>query len=238
MSYTSVKAFIDQFREEFDYKKVAKTRLKDSGERATKQAIDDEIEILKEEYQKASQRGTDIHKKHQNKIIKSKECVVGVYENNGKKSKSIITDEENVLKNNTTYIEKKVIYDKYKLIGYSDQVDVIKNFINVEEVKTFKKLYRTSSIKLKSGLTLAPKYFFSPIDKLQDCNYYQTALQSSIYMYILWIHNKHLKPGKIHLRHIKTNDKDDIIEEELIELPYLLDEVKKILKYRLKNGFC
>jgi hypothetical protein len=50
------------------------------------------------------------------------------------------------------------------------------------------------------------------------------------------LQDEKLKPGKITLRYIKTNDNDKILEEEIIELPYLLDEVKKLLRYKLKNG--
>jgi uncharacterized spore protein YtfJ len=50
------------------------------------------------------------------------------------------------------------------------------------------------------------------------------------------MYNKKLKPGTLHIRHIKTNDKGDILEELLIEVPYLLEEVKKMLKHRIKNG--
>ena len=44
-----------------------------------------------------------------------------------------------------------------------------------------------------------------------------------------------MKPGKLYIRHIKTNTKDKIIDQPLIEVPYLRDEVKAMLKYRLEN---
>lgn len=234
MSYKGIKNFISEFKEPFDYKKRAKERIKDNGDRATKQAIEEEIIILKKEFENAQNRGSNLHEIIQKKKTKTKNYIVEGWEN---REKSDIPDPStNILKNNTSYIEKKIISEKYRLIGYADEVEVKKNFINIEDCKTSKRIYRTSSIKLKNGFVLPPKYFYPPIDKLQDCNYYEAALQMSLYMYLLWVYNKKLKPGKLHIRHIKTNNKDEILEEELIEVPYLLDEVKKILKHRLKNG--
>jgi hypothetical protein len=235
MSYKGIKEFISEFKEPFDYKKKAKDRLRDNGERATKQAIEEEIVILKKEYDDAAKRGTALHKKIQDKKTKTKECVVEGWEDSSKVSLDPDLS-TNILKNNTTYIEKKIISDKYKLVGYADEVNVVKNFINIEDTKTQKRIYRSSAIRLKNGFLLPPTYFYPPIDKLQACNYNDAALQMSLYLYLLWVHNKKLKPGKLHIRHIITNDKDDILSEELVEVPYLIDEVKKILKHRLKNG--
>ena len=235
MVYKGIKEFITEFKEPYDIKKRARQKIKDSGERATKQMIDEEIIILQKEYKEATERGERLHKKIQDKKTKIKDCVVEGWEKTSKEFKSPDLS-TNTLKNNKTYIEKKIISEKYKLVGYADEVDVRKNFINIEDTKTTKRLYRTSAIRLKNGFVLPPTYFYTPIDKLQDCNLNQAALQMSLYMYLLWIHNKKLKPGKLHIRHIKTNDRDDILEEELIEVPYLLEEVKKLLKHRIKNG--
>lgn len=234
MSYTGIKDFISEFKEPFDLKKKAKQRIKDNGDRATKQAIEEEMLVLKKEYDEATKRGEALHKKVQDKKTKTKNCIVEGWVKFDKSSEP--NPSANILKNNTSYIEKKILSDKYKLVGYADEVSINKNVINIEDIKTTKKIYRNSSIRLKNGFVLPPTYFYPPIDKLQACNFNEAALQMSLYMYILWIHNKKLKPGKLHIRHIKTNDKDDILEEELIEVPYLLEEVKKLLKYRIKNG--
>lgn len=235
MSYKGIKNFISEFKEPYDLKRKAKERIKENGDRATKQAIEDEIILLKKEYDDKTKRGENLHKKIQKNKVKIKNCIVEGWEDNSNKEFPP-NPTINKLLNNNTYIEKKIISEKYKLVGYADEVEVKKNFINIEDIKTQKRIYRTSSIRLKNGFVLPPTYFYSPIDKLQDCNYYEAALQMSLYLYILWTYNKKLKPGKLHIRHIKTNDKDDILKEELIEVPYLLDEVKKILKHRLKNG--
>lgn len=235
MSYIGIKQFISEFKEPYDYKKRAREKLREQGIRATKQLVDEEAQILEKQYKEASERGIKLHKKIQNKKTKIKDYIVEGWEKSQKESDTP-NSFTNILKNNTSYIEKKIISDKYKLIGYADEVEVKKNFINIEDTKTTKKIYKTSSIKLKNGFVLPPTYYYSPIDKLQTCNFNDAALQISLYMYLLWVYNKKLKPGKLHIRHIKTNDRDDILEEELIEVPYLLEEVKKLLKYRIKNG--
>ena len=235
MSYKGVKNFIADFKEPINFKRKAKERLKEEGETATKKAVEEMEIILKKEYEEAGNRGKELHSKIQDKKTKTKSYIIEGWEDSSKEGISLDSS-INILKNNTSYIEKKIVSEKYKLIGYSDEVNVIKNFINIEDIKTTKKIYRSSAIRLKNGFVLPPKYYYSPIDNIQDCNFYQAALQMSLYMYILWTYNKKLKPGKLQIRHIKTNDKDEILEEELIEVPYLLEEVKKMLKHRIKNG--
>jgi hypothetical protein len=235
MSYKGVKNFIADFKEPINFKRKAKERLKEEGETATKKAVEEMEIILKKEYEEAGNRGKELHSKIQDKKTKTKNYIIEGWEDSSKENLSPDSS-INILKNNTSYIEKKIVSDKYKLIGYSDEVNVIKNFINIEDIKTTKKIYRSSAIRLKNGFVLPPKYYYSPIDNIQDCNFYQAALQMSLYMYILWTYNKKLKPGKLQIRHIKTNDRNEILEEELIEVPYLLEEVKKMLKHRIKNG--
>jgi len=233
MSYKGVKAFLSEFKEPFNFKKKAKERLKEENERASKQAIEEMEIILKKEYDEATKRGEKLHKKIEDKKTKIKKYIVEGWEDT--KGKGDPNPSTNILKNNTSYLEKRIVSVKYELVGYADEVEVKNNTINIEDSKTTKRIYRNSSIRLKNGFVLPPRYYYSPIEHIQDCNFYQAALQMSIYMYLLWVYNKKLKPGKLHIRHIKTNDQDDILDEELIEVPYLLEEVKKLLKHRLKN---
>lgn len=233
-----IKDFILEFKEPFDPKtksvKLAKERIKDRGEKAIQQAVEEEVAIIKTEWKEAQNRGLKLHKQIQDKRTKIKTCVIEGH--SGKKSNNIPDPSSNKLKNNTTYIEKSIVSDKYKLLGYADEVNVVNNYINIEDIKTTKVIYNTSAIKLKNGFTVAPTYFFSPINKLQDCNKNEAALQLSIYMYLLWLSNKNLKPGKLHIRHIKTNSQDKIVEEILIPVPYLREEVKAMLKNRIQNA--
>lgn len=239
-TYTGIKDFISEFKEPFDKNiisiKKAKERLKERGERATEEAVREEAKIIREEWEESTKKGIRIHKQVQDKKTKIKKCVVEGWEANSKKKDALPTPTTNILKNNTNYIEKRIVSEKYKLIGYSDDVDVVRNFINIEDSKTGKNIYKTSAIRLKTGFTLPPTYFFPPISHLQDCNFNEIALQLSMYLYLLWIHNKKLKPGKLFIRHIVTNSNEKIISEKLIPVPYLREEVKALLKHRLQNA--
>lgn len=238
MLYKGIKNFISEFKEPFDAKtkaiKLAKERLKEKGEKATQQAVEEEVAIIRAEWKEAENRGIKLHKQIQDKRTKIKTCVIEGH--SGKKSNDIPDPSSNKLKNNTTYIEKSIVSDKYKLIGYADEVNVVNNYINIEDTKTTKVIYNTSAIKLKNGFTVPPTYFFAPINKLQDCNKNETALQVSLYMYLLWLSNKNLKPGKLTIRHVKTNSQDKIIEEVIIPIPYLREEVKAMLKNRMQDA--
>lgn len=237
--YLGIKKFIAEFKEPFDKNvvsmKKAKERLKERGEKATELAVREEAQIIREEWETATKKGEKIHKQLQDKKTKIKTCVVEGWGSSSKKGE-IPNSSANLLKNNTSYIEKRVVSEKYELVGYSDDVEVKNNFIHIEDTKTGKAIYKTSAIKLKNGFTVPPTYFYPPLQNLQDCNFNEIALQMSLYMYILWTHNKKLKPGKMYIRHIKTNSQDKIIDQIMIKVPYLRDEVKAMLKYRLQNA--
>lgn len=236
--YIGIKDFIKEFKEPFDANasalKKAKERLRERGERATEAAVREEAKIIREEWEELNKKGIKIHKQVQDKKAKIKNCIVEGWAKADKKGTP--SSSSNKLENNTNYIEKRVVSEKYGLVGYADDVEVKNNFINIEDTKTVKAIYKTSAIKLKNGMTLPPTYFYAPINKLQDCNFNEAALQMSLYMYILWTHNKKLKPGKMYIRHIKTNSQDKILEEKLHKVPYLRDEVKAMLKHRLQNA--
>lgn len=238
--YKGVKDFIAEFKEPFDKNaisiKQAKERLRERGDKATAEAVKQEAEIIRKEWKTLSDNSLKIHKQIQDRKTKIKNCIVEGYEQVVKKGSDVSNPSTNIIKNNHNYIEKKVIYDKYKLIGYIDDVEVVKNFINIEDTKNVKAIYKTSAIKLKTGFTLPPTYFYPPISHLQDCNFNEAALQMSLYMYILLVHNKNLKPGKMYIRHVLTNSQNKITEEKLIKVPYLREEVKAMLKKRLQDA--
>lgn len=236
--YKGIKDFISEFKEPFDKNakslKEAKSRLKEKGDKATLEAVKEEQQVVLAEWKKAQERGIKLHKQIQDKKSKIVKCVIEGWEKPSKK-KGTPNSDDNKLKNNTTYLEKRVVSEKYKLVGYSDEVKVKNNFINIEDGKTCQTIYRSSGIKTRTGYLVPPTYYYPPINKLQTCNFNDAALQMSLYMYILWTHNKKLKPGKLFIRHIKTNSSDKITEEILIEVPYLRDEVKAMLKTRLQD---
>lgn len=241
--YLGVKEFISQYKEPFDREakatKKAKANLKDRGEKATGEALIEEIDLVLAEWDEKTQLGENAHVTiHEREIKKIPNAIYKQYvkheESDGEMDAQL---ESNLIRGNT-YFEKKIVSNHHHLIGRADKVEVTKDgFINIEDYKTFDTLYRTGSFTLENGFKVQSKYFFPPINHIEDCNYNQACLQLSIYMYILWTYNKRLKPGKLFIRHVKLTDDGNIIHEELLEVPFLRDEVKALLKNKkLING--
>ena len=241
--YLGVKKFISKYKEPFDREakatKKAKANIKDKGEKATKELIIEEIELVLAKWDDKTQKGTDAHTTiHARELEKNPNAIYTEYvkheETDGEMDAQL---ESNIIRGNT-YFEKKIVSNHHHLIGYADKVEVTKDgYINIEDYKTFDVLYRTGSFTVDNGFKVASKYFFSPINHIEDCNYNETCLQLSLYMYLLWTYNKRLKPGKLILRHVKLTDDGTIIHEEPIEVPYLREEVKALLKNKkIING--
>lgn len=236
--YTGIKKFISQYKKPFDRigkaTKKAKGILKDRGDKLTKALIEEEVNLILEEWNIKTQKGIDAHTLINNKEMKKNPDII--YEGyvkyeEAEENDKLIDTSINKLSSSSIYIEKKIVSNHHMLIGYADKVEVTKdNFINIEDYKSWDKLYRSSSYVVENGFKIAPSFFFSPINHLQDTNYSEACLQLSLYMYILWTYNKKLKPGSLKIRHIKLNEEGLIIDEEYIEVPYLREEVKAMLK--------
>lgn len=236
--YIGVKDLIDEFKEPFDRlgkaTKKAKKILSDKGEKATKENIEFERDMLLAEWDKKRKRGEDFQKKLCEKQIKEANTLID--KRVSKSSlKELLPKESSELKNNTNYLEKLLFSNKYKILGYADRIEVKRNTINIIDNKVVDTIYRTSSFTTDNGFKMKALKMFEPLSHLDDCNYNDFVLQLSLYMYLAWENNKHLKIGKLYIRHFKMNDRDKIVKDELIEVPYMKEEVKKILKYRKLN---
>ena len=237
--YIGVKDFIDEFKDEFDSDakatRKAKANLKASGDKATKEAVEEaKIEVLNEWNEKRL-TGERIHKQLQDKDALNLDTISEKYVKY--QGVDLIDSSCNILKNNTTYLEKKIVSNHHLLIGYSDKVVVKNNFINIEDYKVIDKVYMSSSFFTDTGFKIPATYMYPPIDNLQDCNFNHIALQLSFYMYILWTYNKKLKPGSLIINHvILNNKKEKILRIDKIKVPYLRDEIKNMLKYKKLNA--
>lgn len=241
--YIGVKEFINGYHEPFDRiakaTNKAKKDLKDRGERATKEMLNKEIELVIAEWDEKIEKGYKAHEfVYKKEIEKNPNIIVGKY----KKAESLGSEllnalEINKLELDKTYLEKQIVSNHNGLIGYIDKLEVTKNgFINITDIKSWEHIYRSSSFVV-NGFRVPPKFFFSPIDNLQDCNYNEVCLQLSIYMYIVWTYNKKLKPGKLCINHLILNEDGKVIDEKIIEVPYLRREVKALLNNKKKmNG--
>lgn len=139
---------------------------------------------------------------------------------------------------NTVFPELIIHDEEYGISGQTDKAITTDTHIHIMDYKTDK------DIKFKgySSQWKRPEKFLPPLQHLDYCNGNEYSLKMSMYMYLIWRKNKHLKPGKIIIEHIHLKrDEDDIpilidgfpliLKEELIELPYRKTEVIDMLKH-------
>jgi len=236
--YIGVRALIEELKEPFDRigkaTKKARKVISDRGDKVNKELLEEETNLILAEWDRKRNRGIDVQKQICEKEIKKDPTII-LEEYSKHDGTTELNKSECLLKNKQTYLEKKLFSNKYKVIGYADKIVVSRNTINIYDNKIIDKIYRTSSFKTDNGFKIPPTKMSAPLDHLEDCNYNEYVLQLSLYMYLAWENNKSLKIGKLYIRHIIMNDKDKITSDELIEVPYMKEEVKKILKYRLLN---
>lgn len=238
--YIGVKRFIQAYKKPFDRiekaTKKAKSILKDRGEKITKKDVDKEVSIIIAQWDAKAEMGRKAHLYINNRELKAKKNVtISEYQRYDGDYDGELDTSTNTLQRGQIYLEKKIVSNHHKLIGYADRVEVDKKgYINIEDYKSWDVIYRNSSFVTETGFRVSPTFFYEPISHLQDTNLTEATLQASIYMYILWTYNKKLKPGKIFIRHVKLNDAGDIINEDMVEVAYLRDEVRAMLKNKKK----
>lgn len=237
--YTSVGDLINEFKEEFDTvaiaTKKAKKLLKERGEKADKLAVDNEANLIMEEWEEERQRGIVSHNELNKKELEVNPNAILEGRSGDFRTTEEICKSYFKLKNNKTYLEKLLASNKYKVIGYVDKISVSRGTINITDNKFVKKIYYGSSYKLPNGMTIKGGTMNPPLAHLDACNYNEFCLQLSLYMYLAWENNKDLRVGKLFIRHIILNENSKNISDELIEVPYLKKEVISMLKYKLLN---
>jgi len=241
MNYIGVKELIAELKPEFDRigkaTKKAKAILKERGEKADKENVDVEVRLILAEWDEKKDLGIKIQEELCQKELKNnKNAIYEGYSIKAFDSSNTYTKEDSKLENGKTYLEKKLISNKYGIIGYVDHLNVNRGTINITDNKVYDKLYRTSSFKTDTGFQIVGEKMYEPLEHLDSCNYNDAVLQLSLYMYLAWENNKNLKIGSLYIRHIKINDNGKKTKDELIKVPYMKSEVIKILKYRKLNN--
>ncbi|MGL4567966.1 MAG: hypothetical protein ACRCU6_05495 [Fusobacteriaceae bacterium] len=227
MLYIGVREFLDSFKEPFDENKKAKSIARSQGVKA---------ESILKEWEELRLLGLEIDKKIQAIDLKTAKNPIlsdinfdnskgGLYE-----SSELVT----LLSNETTYLQKPLHSTKQGLVGIPDKLTVFNNTIDIIETKAFKELRMESESMIVKGRKKKPK-FLPPLSHIDDCNGMYAILQSSLNMYLAWESNKNLKVGKCFIRHVVPTDTGRILEDILIEVPYLRDEVKMMLEFKKKN---
>jgi len=240
MQLIGVKEFIEEFKQPFDkiakVTKIAKKAIREKGESTKdKELLKEEIDLVIAEWDRKIERGIKVQNDLCQFEIKSNpNAILGVY-NKIEEVDYQCDKKDLILENNKTYLERFLYSNKYKIQGYADKIEIKRSTINITDNKVVENIYRTSSFKTDTGFQVKGIKMGEPLDNLDDCNYYHFVLQLSLYMYLAWESNKHLKIGKLFIRHIKMNDRDKKTSDELIEVPYLKKEVMKMLKYKQLN---
>ena len=233
--YIGVKELISKYKKPFNRqvkaKQKAKSRLREIGKKATEKEVEAESLLVIAEWDKKADFGVKVHQDiTRRRIKKYPGSILGTY----KKAEGDVelpSEEINKLEINQRYYEKMLVDNQNMIIGYADEIHVDeKGYINIQDFKSFKEVRRTYTAKAANGFTIVENFFY-PVNSLVDCNFIEAALQASFYMYIAWTYNKRLKPGKITMLYTKLDEETgNIINEELIDLPYLIEEVKAIIR--------
>lgn len=224
--YIGVNNFLSGFRPIIDWEKKAKRKAKDTGV---------SLEKIKEEWEQKRIRGKNVHKK----IQKEEEGKEGVkswnidFSDKGGFYDGLPEKDEQL--ENGIYLERPCFSPKQGLIGFPDKIQVKNNEITIEDYKTFGTLYRTAPTLRVGGRVIKDSYI-NPVSHLDSCNYVDTCLQLSFYMYILWENNRHLKVGKLYLTHVVADENENIIEMKKEEVPYMREEVRALLEYKRRNN--
>ena len=218
----SVTSFLKDLKKPFDAQKKSKSKAKNEG--ISQQDILDE-------WENARINGINLHEYIQTRDSQLPNVKSFTRDN---KEKFLPTEPDTKLENNTIYLERPIYSLKKELFGFPDKIEIKNMTVNITDHKSFKEL-RMKSKAIKIGTEFIKPRFFEPIQHIDDSNYWYAVLQLSLYMYIVWENNKHLKVGKLFINHLKTNKDGKLVKEEPIEVPYLRQEVYDLLEYKKLN---
>jgi|LakMenE01Jun11ns_1017448.scaffolds.fasta_scaffold9952597_11 hypothetical protein len=234
---TSVSKFVKGFEVEKDWKKIAEKNVRNL--KKYKGIIKTVDQVLKEWENKrnlGSAAGTILHEIKEKQRIESCSNIKhsGFKGEDGGK----VSFDLSLLEDGYIYPELMLYDFDYMVCGQSDEVEILDRKINIIDYKSDK------SIDFKAYQTewTEPEYLLPPLNHLQNCNGNLYALKMSLYMYMAWKQCRgKFKPGKIILKWCPIERDEDgipilydgipkIIKEQDIELPYMKQEVLKMLE--------
>jgi hypothetical protein len=236
-SYISVSGIAKLLEQKKDWEAIKKKRAKKLGV-----TVDSLTEDWNRKKILGTQAGTIVHSKREKHLIENPFTYQGVSLNKkvcrtkGDWKYSLI---DNKLENNTVYPEAMIFDHELRVAGQSDKVIVVNNTIHVEDYKTDKKMDR----KAFSNEWVSAEKLLPPVSHLDNCEFSMYSLKMSMYMYLLWKKNKHLKVGNLILEWLQLERDEDtipVLDEnghpivkkiERIEVPYLRKEVKDIFDW-------
>lgn len=235
--YTSVSKVIHELQRPKDWKAIAKKYAKDRN------LTVEEVETKwKEKNTKAIDRGKKYHFEQQMLknsasmiLIGEQECAVKFNhfpislsdQPNLLPERPFVDQPDCKLENNTLYTEYMVWDEETGICGTADEVYVINDTINIDDHKTNESIDKEGFYNAKTGR----EKLRQPVGHLDDCNWTHYCIQTSLYMYMLWKRNKHLKIGKITLNHVIFDEQDNPIRVVKMNVPYLRSEVQRIREW-------
>lgn len=226
IAYTSVSRVLHKLEKPKNWKLIAKRYATKVGKTVA------EVEAeWKEENDKSTTRGKVYHAKQQEAlnftgVVHRRNVICNV------KFHPIyqvgegdwqITQEDTTLENNTVYTEFMSWDEESQICGTADEVEVINNTLNINDHKTNKEI-KMQGFSSPGGR----ERLLYPVAHLDDCNWNKYCLQLSLYMYMLWKKNKHLKIGKLTLNHVRFDKEGNVNNVIPMDVPYLRDEVRDI----------
>ena len=252
IKWVSVTTLISHFKEPFNAKETANIVSKNKKSKWFGITPSDILDIWDKESKRASTLGTFYHNQREDDL-----CNLSSLEKDG-----FTIPIFNPVAVNTEglkiapiqkleigiYPEHMVYLKSAGICGQSDLVEIVNGVVNIIDYKTNKKISR-ESYKNWEGKS---KKLYSPLSHLDDCEFNHYALQLSMYMYIILKHNHKLKPGKMSIHHVTfykeaedqwgypitkmDMDNNPIVEKvEIIDIPYLYNEIMSIIHYTKEN---
>lgn len=245
IDWISVTTLLHHFKEPFDEIKMSELCSKGKNPKYKGKDPEEIRKVWKAENKRATTLGSWYHDMREKDLLSCSQ-VDGVKVVQPEESEGVKTAPDQKLTPGI-YPEHFVYLLSKGVCGQADYVEVIDNVINIRDYKTNKEI-KTEGFKGRNG----SKKMLPPLNHLDDCNFNDYSLQLSMYMYIMLKHNKHLQPGYMQIEHIKFGVEEldengypitslDAMGDPVVldvipyKVPYLKDEVEKILHIASKN---
>jgi len=251
IKWISVTTLISKFKKPFDAVKVAKKVSKKKNSKWFGMTPAKIQEIWNNESLRAMSLGTFYHNQREADI-----CSLSSMEREGfnipvfvpQESKDGVKTAPHQKLDPGVYPEHMVYLKSAGICGQADLVEVLDGRVNIIDYKTNKEI-KTESFRNWEGKS---ERLDTPLTHMDDCNFSHYSLQLSIYMYIIIKHNPKLKPGNIHIHHVRFEEESkdehgypitkytaegDPVIKEVIQMPidYLKDEVISIVHWLYDN---
>ncbi len=220
--YQSVSRVLDTIKEKFDEDKWSKIKAKQMG-----CSPEEVLAGWKKTAVHSQEHGTNVHDAIE-KYTKYFEIDPG-NEHLEPMLKSIAGDYKEYVRTYSECILYSPVFEKIKtrIAGTTDRlmiVDAKSKYIDIEDYKTNVQKGIQFYPQKKDG-SFYPKYLFSPVDHLTDCNYHTYALQLSIYGAMA----EELTGAKIRKLWIRFIPHDNPLAHYRIPLPYLKTDAYAVL---------